>query len=481
MDQPPEGSRGLTLPGYKYLGPLNSLNRGLPTNRLDAAAKKHDEQYHKITDYYKKTKNYKQFESEVRKADLTFLEEVKEFTPESTYDQVASWLATGGIGTKYLIEQVTGVLYPTADNEPAYDIANMETFNANSMIGGGVSNNANVHSFQFRKKFTFAIESTKATYTKDNSNTVYKTYIHSLPWQYLYFYLTEKEYYDMCAIFHTSRVTGVGIKITNLGNRTTFVTSAAAVNFANANSQTTIGVWENLERTMPVVMGNQIQSVNLYGKTIEGLEVGQEKDPDHSTAQAKIITNTISYHIANTQKNLHLPPLIMEAKVLFNATNSIGPIYDKHWTPKDGTFHTKNDGITNENATMIRTENNPTQMNTLGQTKGISLTPSLTKPYESATVDNIVIGSNIFTNANMDFMPSIGIGIVPLLNADGSLEKSVLNIMVETFINLECISHGTNLLMAKAGGPQPNTNFMKMSVNKKWSDKYTIQGAPVME
>lgn len=481
MDPAAEESRGLTLPGYKYLGPLNSLNRGLPTNKLDAAAKKHDEQYHKITDYYKKTKNYKEFETQVRKADLEFLHDVKEFTPETTYDQVASWLATGGIGTKFLIEQVTGVLYPTSSDEPAYDIANMETFNANSMIGGGVQNNANVHSFQFRKKFTFAIESTKATYTKDGSKTIYKTYIHSLPWQYLYFYLTEKEYKDMCGIFHTSKVTGVGIKITNLGNRTTFVTSANAVNFANANSQTTIGIWENLERTMPVEMGNEIKSETLYGKPISGLKQGTDQDPEHSTAQAKIITNTINYTIANTQKNLYLPPLIMEAKVLFNATNSIGPIYDKSYTPQDGTFHTKHDGLINENSTMIRMENNPISMATSGQTSAISLRTSLTKSYDNATVDNIVIGNNLFTNAKAGFMPSIGVGIIPLLNADGSLEKSVLNIMVETFINLECVSHGTNLLMANAGGAQPNTNFMKMAVDKKWTDKYTIQGAPVME
>ena len=42
-----ENKRGLTVPGYKYLGPGNSLNRGQPTNQTDEAAKEHDEAYDK--------------------------------------------------------------------------------------------------------------------------------------------------------------------------------------------------------------------------------------------------------------------------------------------------------------------------------------------------------------------------------------------------------------------------------------------------
>lgn len=483
-DADASGNRGLTLPGYKYLGPLNSLNRGLPRNKLDAAAKKHDEAYHKIDDYFVKTKNYKEFEKRVKKADQEFLQEVSEFTPSSTYEQVAKWLATGGIGTKYLLEEAVGVVYPTGDSvDCAYEIASMEAVNSSSVIGGGVRNTPNVHSFQFKKKFTFAIESTKATYTKDATNCVYNTYIHSLPWQYLFFYLTEKEFDDMTTIFHTSRVTGVGIKITNLGNRTPFITSANAVNYANANSQTTIGIWENLEGTLPVTMGNSINSEVLYGKTIKDLTTGSEQDPNHSTAQAKLITNTITYTLGTkAQENLHLPPLIMEAKILYNATNSIGPIYEQQYSPADGTFHTHNEKIKHQASTVIRNADNPHTLNvSTGGLGNTTLKTSLTKKYDTATVDNINIGPNMFTGASQGFMPSIGVGIVPLLNADGSLEKAILNIMVETYINLESISHGTNLLMAGYDKPQPNTNYMKMSIDKKWAGGYTLAGAPVIE
>nr|QWJ89500.1 capsid protein [Porcine parvovirus] len=54
MAPPAKRARGLTLPGYKYLGPGNSLDQGEPTNPSDAAAKEHDEAYDK---YIKSGKN----------------------------------------------------------------------------------------------------------------------------------------------------------------------------------------------------------------------------------------------------------------------------------------------------------------------------------------------------------------------------------------------------------------------------------------
>nr|AEM37642.1 VP1 [California sea lion adeno-associated virus 1] len=41
-------ARGLVLPGYKYLGPFNGLERGEPVNAADAAAQRHDRQYDRI-------------------------------------------------------------------------------------------------------------------------------------------------------------------------------------------------------------------------------------------------------------------------------------------------------------------------------------------------------------------------------------------------------------------------------------------------
>lgn len=481
-EQQPSGSRGIVLPGYRYLGPGNSLNRGPPVNALDAAAKKHDEKYHKITEYFKKTKNRKVFEQQVAEADEEFIEEVATYAPEGTYDTIAKWLAYGGIETKHIAEKYTGIIYPrvaAAENQTHMEVPG----NVSSVIGSGVQNHKHIHQFQFKKKFTFAIASSKATYTKDDKNLIYDTYVHSLPWQYIFFYMTEKEYDDMTIVFHTAKVKRVGIKITNLGNRTTFLTSTSSVNYANSNSQTTIGIWENMELLAPVQMGTNITSEILYGKTFDKLENGSTKDPDHSTAQAKIIDNKIKYTFAINKVNskFHLPPLIMESTILFNATNSIGPIFEKNYEPKDGTFHADNDGLDN-GETIMRNEapSNLINLQNVGL-RNLGYIKSQTKPYESATVDNLTIGG-LYQNAQKNFMGSVGVGIIPLLNKDGSLEDSVLNIMVETYIDLECISHGTNLLMGKYDKPQPNTLYTGLAIDKlKWSNKYTAAGAPAVE
>uniref|UniRef100_A0A2A4J3C3 Phospholipase A2-like domain-containing protein n=1 Tax=Heliothis virescens TaxID=7102 RepID=A0A2A4J3C3_HELVI len=481
-DEQPSGSRGYVFPGYKYVGPGNSLERGVPINKLDAAAKKHDEKYHKITEYYKKTKNYKNFQEQIQAADIEFVNEVATFAPETSYDQIVKWISLAGIEGKHILEKYTGIIYPkVTDQDKGGD---MEVpGNVSSIIGTGVQNHNNVHKFQFKKKFTFALESTKAVYTKSDKELNYTTYIHSLPWQYVYFYLTEKEYDDMTKVFHTAKVTRCGIKITNLGNRTPFLTSTSSVNYANANSQTTIGIWENMEMLAPVTMGTNVTAETLYGKTLEKYDKGTDKDPGHSTAQAHLINNKIVYHfkLNNVNKNFLLPPLIMESTILFNATNSIGPIFEKSYTPKDGTFHIDNDGF-EDDCNIIR---NTTRSNILNTTSAkmsdTGYVKSKTKGYGEATIDNITIGG-LYKNAQKDFMGSVGVGIVPLLNKDGSLEDAILNIMVETCIELECISHGTNLLMGKHGGIQPNTLFAGLAIDKyKWNNRYTIAGTPAVD
>lgn len=130
--------------------------------------------------------------------------------------------------------------------------------------------------------------------------------------------MTEKEYTDMTRVFHTARTKGVTIKITNLGNRTPFITATNAVNYANANSQTTIGIWENLEMLAPITLGHNISAEQLYGKSLEEYAAGSDKDPEHSTAQAKIIDNAITYRfkLNDTSKKIFLPPLIMECTIL---------------------------------------------------------------------------------------------------------------------------------------------------------------------
>lgn len=64
--------RGAVLPGYKYLGPFNSLDKGEPVNEADAAALEHDKAYDKELEEGKNP--YLTF----NKADEKFMEDLKD-------------------------------------------------------------------------------------------------------------------------------------------------------------------------------------------------------------------------------------------------------------------------------------------------------------------------------------------------------------------------------------------------------------------
>lgn len=100
--------RGLTVPGYKYLGPGNSLNRGVPNNNIDEDAREHDEAYSKA-----KTSE------EVSQADKTFLSKAGDHLvnainqKESLSNTVGAAIGAAGIGLKSAVEKHTGVIYPS--------------------------------------------------------------------------------------------------------------------------------------------------------------------------------------------------------------------------------------------------------------------------------------------------------------------------------------------------------------------------------
>lgn len=512
-DEDEEGpaSGGLTLPGYKYLGPGNSLNAGEPTNELDRIAKEHDKQYDKITKHFKKTKNLKEFSSSVQKSDSDFLEEVNALEPEGLYDTVAKNAALVGIGLKRLVEQNTGVLYPRVSigetREEMHPDMNGPAGGVSSVIDGGVTNKPNVNTFHFAKKFNFNMKSTKLKMEKYACSASKKygkvsivTYIHSLPWQYAFFYLTEKEFEDMCCINHTASVESVSIKIVNLGNRTPFVTGQNTVSYANANSQTTIGIWENLENIGPVKNGTNITPQILYGKNLEALANVKENTDIPTgeygaTSQSKAIDNRMIYEFVTERwengqakklndGNFYIPGLLMQAGVLYNATNSIGVIYEKSYTPIDGTFHKFNNAWYNDHTT-IRAHDTPHELDTdtgeIREVKVARLKTENKQSYETATIDNILFGG-LESNSPAHIGGSIGLGILPLLNNDETIEDAVFNVLVETHITISGTSHGTNVLMKNNTFAQPNTHAIGLlNHRKKWGNAYGIAERPIYE
>lgn len=233
-------------------------------------------------------------------------------------------------------------------------------------------------------------------------------------------------------------------------------------------------------------MGNSIKPETLYGKPLGKLDAGDGKDPNHSTAQAKIVDNRIVYVFKknDTSDKFYLPPLIMESSILYNATNSIGPIYAKDYSPNDGRFHLNNEGF--ETGTGDYVMRNATSANVMNvdnrNITNLNYKSGKTSEYDHATIDNTNIGS-LRGNPGTNFMGSVGVGIIPLLNPDGNIEDALLNIMVETYIDVECASHGTNLLMSEYNKPQPNTMCTGVALSRKaiWEGQYTVAGHAAMK
>lgn len=88
----------LTWPGYKYLGPGNSLDKGAPVNYADEVAYEHDLKYDKARS-----------SSEVREADRIA---ISKFYKGAQQGNFGSSIGLVGLSSKYAVETLTGVLYP---------------------------------------------------------------------------------------------------------------------------------------------------------------------------------------------------------------------------------------------------------------------------------------------------------------------------------------------------------------------------------
>lgn len=93
----------MLFPGHNYLGPGNPVDNGEPVDEDDRTAQIHDRAYESATS-----------DSDIRKADAIA---IYDFAQEAI--QHNNWHATVGalgLGGKYLLESITGVLYPNVSN-----------------------------------------------------------------------------------------------------------------------------------------------------------------------------------------------------------------------------------------------------------------------------------------------------------------------------------------------------------------------------
>lgn len=87
------------IPFHQYIGPGNSVNNGEPIDTGDAIAEIHDRQYASARNV-----------DDIRQADRSA---ISAFAEDAIVNQrYCSAIGAVGIGTKYALESLTGVIYP---------------------------------------------------------------------------------------------------------------------------------------------------------------------------------------------------------------------------------------------------------------------------------------------------------------------------------------------------------------------------------
>ena len=89
-------------PGSNYIGPGNSLDSGVPTNSIGLNALIHDTEYSNA-----KSAN------DIREADERFLIANYNTIPRSGLESFHKYVSIAGIGIKYGVESITGIIYPS--------------------------------------------------------------------------------------------------------------------------------------------------------------------------------------------------------------------------------------------------------------------------------------------------------------------------------------------------------------------------------
>lgn len=103
----------LTLPGYNYLGPGNDIDNGPPVNAVDEIAKKHDEDYEKITMEHQVTGDLEESKRKIREADKEFINNMKDVEAPTVHEFIGKHAGITGILVKSTLEKVMDtLLYP---------------------------------------------------------------------------------------------------------------------------------------------------------------------------------------------------------------------------------------------------------------------------------------------------------------------------------------------------------------------------------
>jgi hypothetical protein len=285
-DPPPQSK--FVLPGHRYIGPGNPLNNGQPVDSDDAIAKTHDIAY-----------NNAETAEDVRAADR---KAIGEFAHDAYHNlNPHSALGAAGLGVKYGVESLTGVIYPSisgmpsvhskTDNryspyagssqseqaapassgaEPAVDpaavpqdieMANLTGTGKEQASGGASSDGLMVYTIErpisifgtktstykkVHKFMTFGFTSSGIVENATPQDIFMSSYLAEIPWHIPALYLNQSEF-DLLP--PSSKVKMIAIEVVYRGSTIQFETNAAATGLATLNQINDIGVAHALNRT----------------------------------------------------------------------------------------------------------------------------------------------------------------------------------------------------------------------------------------
>lgn len=518
------GSSTFLVPGFNYLGPLNPLDNGPPTNRVDQAAREHDFAYAAAERRFDATGNSEEAHENIKQADQSFLEDLSQIEPESYTEAFGKFVGQVGIGAKKTVEGLLhSTLYPHFDKGDmdvvdASNTVSNATFVDNSAspmksmlnLGNGIRKGNDI-SWNFQKTFQLGFKGQQTEYKKTNASqsvmqgmTEIKTYIHSLPWEKLYFYLTEREYNTITNGFHTAKVEYIKIKIYNLGVCNP-VLNQKDIAYKVFNPNSYLGVWRGFEKHGPVTLGNEITPKVLYGSSLLKLDEKSmfgsiDVNSLGAITETKYVDNRVTYNKVtsrwkqNSKKDIDeaeifLPPLMDMASLTLNANSHIGLIYETVYKPNDGLFHNKSFAF--HNAAVVQHSPFEQNIDLADQGKMSDATYIITdsvinnKPmlsYENATIDNMFFRS-LRGNPTLSFIDTLGVGLFPKRDPSNQLIDSTLELSIQTEIGISAQAFGGSVLSGgKAEFPQSNpNNIYFIHKRKKFGNAYASDSLPTLE
>lgn len=521
----------LTLPDHHFLGPGNTLTDKDPYDEDDAIAKEHDIAYATAKSY--------------NDIDIADKEAVDKFWADAQgRGNWHSAVAGLGLYAKNKFEEVFGVQYPQvhgisesakkrqqqnettpvkkakpASEDPVRELGEGETMpviphteplppppggtgsaagvvndaGASTAGGGGLDDGPvwegehhvpNYSTRTYKKTYRFFMNNDKASLAvqaADDATIFYPGSFHAVPYEYLWFYMSNGEMEECIRSYEEVRVTNSAFQISTFGVRLPFYTNATNTTIANAGAQYPIGVWEGFDKHFPTILeedslltmqGHCWGSPINPGTTMDGASAQLQPRKFHNPCGIIMRTSTYGGE-----------PNIYPYGKLWNGSTQYGPFYSKQYKPKNNIMHSFENPMTyngtNGQSQLLRGSDYIRDISSGKAGKQLNyrntdvvLTgtpPTIQAIHDESTVTHYRnqrdwAGALLENNFAWDprdpirqshSVPRVCIGFLDLQNSDGTALDVHWEFIIEATIELRCKNGQPGIIKRKKEGATP--------------------------